>query len=65
MIDTTKTISVRKFVIWIIGSFQLCTLAAIHNVDGVALISDLVFRDCFIGLTGLVIVGYAAEYFKK
>lgn len=55
----------RKFIIWIIGSLQLGILAAIHNADGVALISDLVYRDCFIGLTTAIVVGYAAEYFSK
>ena len=49
----------RKFVIWIIGSFQLGVLVGFH------LISDLVFRDCFIGLTSAIIVGYASEYFGK
>lgn len=55
----------RKFWIWIIGSFQLSILAAIHNATGAALISDLVYRDCFIGLTTAVVVGYAAEYFAN
>ena len=55
----------RKFVIWLVGSVQLGILAAVHNADGVALISDLVYRDCFIGLTAAVVVGYAAEYFGK
>jgi len=55
----------RKWWIWMVGSFQLAILAGIHNAGGVALISDLVYRDCFIGLTGAIVAGYVGEYFAK
>ena len=49
----------RKFVIWMVGSFQLGILVGFH------FISDTVFQNCFIGLTSAVVVGFAAEYFGK
>jgi len=55
----------RKFIIWIVGSFQLGFLAGIQGVAGIGLISDVVYRDCFIGLTTVIVVGYAAEYFAN
>lgn len=59
MAEEIMQLGKRKFVVWIIGSFQLTGLVAFH------LISDIVYRDCFIGLTSVVVLGYAAEYFAK
>ena len=59
MVEEIMQMGKRKFIIWMFGSFQLCLLVGFH------LISDIVFRDCYIGLTTATVLGYAAEYFAK
>lgn len=55
----------RKFVIWLVGNTTLTILLILSAFAERVVMSDLVFRDCFIGLTTAIVVGYAAEYFAK
>lgn len=51
--------TLRKYRILLVGTFTLCLLL------GFGFITQDVFRDCYIGLSGAVIVGYMKEYQKK
>jgi len=49
----------RKFIIWMVGSFQLSIL------KGLGCIGDAAFQVTFGTLTVAVVIGYATEYFAK